>query len=67
MEFRPLFIGILTLLVLLAGMEQKASAYADPGSGTLILQMLAAAFVSGVFYVRKFTNWFRPRKKDPND
>ena len=55
------------LLILLAGSEREASAYTDPGSGALILQMLAAGFVSAIFYVRKFTNWFRPKKKDPTD
>jgi hypothetical protein len=55
------------LLVLLAGSEREASAYTDPGSGALILQMLAAGFVSAIFYVRKFTNWFKPKKKDPTD
>ncbi len=55
------------LLILLAGSEREASAYTDPGTGALILQMLAAGFVSAIFYVRKFTNWFKPKKKDPND
>jgi hypothetical protein len=59
--------GLPVLLVLLAGAEREASAYTDPGTGALILQMLAAGFVSAIFYVRKFTNWFKPKKKDPND
>jgi hypothetical protein len=59
--------GLPILLVLLAGAEREASAYTDPGTGALILQMLAAGFVSAIFYVRRFTNWFKPKKKDPND
>ena len=59
--------GLPLLLILLAGSEREASAYTDPGTGALILQMLAAGFVSAIFYVRKFTNWFKPKKKDPND
>ena len=59
--------GLPILLILLAGSEREASAYTDPGTGALILQMLAAGFVSAIFYVRKFTNWFKPKKKDPND
>jgi hypothetical protein len=59
--------GLPVLLILLAGSEREASAYTDPGTGALILQMLAAGFVSAIFYVRKFTNWFKPKKKDPND
>jgi hypothetical protein len=64
---RSTFIALPVLLVLLAGSEREASAYTDPGSGALILQMLAAGFVSAIFYVRKFTNWFKPKKKDPTD
>ena len=59
--------GLPILLILLAGSEREASAYTDPGTGALILQMLAAGFVSAIFYVRKFTSWFKPKKKDPND
>lgn len=40
--------------------------YADPGSGILIYQMLAAAFVGALFYVRRLFNFlkFRARKRD---
>jgi hypothetical protein len=62
---RGSLLGLPILLVLLAGSEREASAYTDPGTGALILQMLAAGFVSAIFYVKKFTNWFKPKKKDP--
>lgn len=49
------------VLLLLAG-EREASAYTDPGSGALIWQMLMAGFVGGLFYVRRFTAWFRGKR-----
>jgi hypothetical protein len=36
-----------------------AHAYIDPGSGTLLLQMLAASIVGALFYFRAFTTWVR--------
>jgi len=54
---------ILFLLVLISfGTERAANAYADPGSGMLIWQMLLAAIAGGLFYVRRFTSWFKNRK-----
>jgi hypothetical protein len=41
------------VLVLLVGFEQQAHAYTDPGTGALIFQVLGAAFVGGLFYVRR--------------
>ena len=42
--------------------------YTDPGTGTLILQLLAAAFLGLVFYFRYFTkrvkNYFSRDKTD---
>ena len=32
---------------------RKASAYVDPGSGAMIWQILAAAFLGALFYFRK--------------
>ena len=45
--------------------------YTDPGTGALILQLLAAAFIGSMFYLRKFKgtvfDWkdrvFKGRKK----
>jgi hypothetical protein len=54
-------------LMLLAGVaafcERPASAYADPGAGTLIWQMAMAGLVGGLFYLRKALVWLR--RKDP--
>jgi hypothetical protein len=51
-------IALLVIIWLLCT-EQSALAYTDPGSGTLILQMLSAGVVSGLFYIRRFTKWIR--------
>jgi hypothetical protein len=45
--------------------------YTDPGTGTLILQLLIAAFFGAFFYIRFFTRrarsfFFRQRKPDAN-
>lgn len=45
--------------------------YTDPGTGTLILQLLIAAFFGALFYIRFFTRrarsfFFRQRKPDAN-
>jgi hypothetical protein len=53
------------LLILLLGCEQQVAAYTDPGTGALIWQMLAAAFVGLLFYVRRFTGWFGRKKREP--
>lgn len=55
------------VLALLLASEKEARAYADPGSGTLIWQLFAAGFVGLLFYVRKFTSWFKGRKRDEKD
>jgi hypothetical protein len=52
------------VLGLLFVARREASAYTDPGTGTLIWQMLAAGFVGLMFYLRRFTTWFKARKKD---
>lgn len=50
-------------LVLLLGlmMEREAKAYTDPGSGILLWQVIASAFVAGLFYVRRIIDWIRKR------
>jgi hypothetical protein len=42
--------------------EREARAYADPGSGALIWQMLVAGLVGVSFYFRRITAWFKNRK-----
>ncbi len=55
------------LFFLLACCEREARAYTDPGTGALIWQTAAAAFVGLMFYFRKLTMWFKARKKEPKD
>jgi hypothetical protein len=60
------------LLLLLAFMliaESRVFAYTDPGSGTMLLQLLAAFLVGLLFYLRRITAWVRGlvRAKHPDD
>ena len=55
----------LVLLELLAGMvlvlcltERPVMAYADPGSGAVLLQLFFAAIVSIGFQFRRLRSWF---------
>ncbi len=63
--------SLYTLLLVIAlgiAVEQPAAAYTDPGSGALILQMVGAALVGGLFYFRKFLSFFRrDRSRSGND
>ena len=58
------FLSVGVLLLLLICAERPAQAYADPGSGAMLVQILAAAFVGASFYMRKLVRWFRPKGKD---
>lgn len=40
-------------------------AYIDPGSGTLLFQMVAAAFVGLFFYIKKIRTWFLDLFRSP--
>ncbi len=60
---RLLFPGALILLLLAS--ERDLKAYTDPGSGALLWQVLVAGLVGALFYIRKFTAFFRKKfKKD---
>ena len=60
--------SLLALVILSFGTEQRLAAYADPGSGAMIWQILVAGFVGTMFYWRKVTGWIRGnRKKDSAD
>jgi hypothetical protein len=50
------------ILVFLIATQVRVQAYTDPGSGSLILQMLLAASFGALFYVRRFVNWLRGLK-----
>jgi len=51
------------LLCLLFLLEQPVYAYIDPGAGSLMWQLVVAAFVGLLFYWRKFWSFFRIRRK----
>ena len=55
----------LVLLVLL--IERPAAAYTDPGTGTLIWQILVAGLVGVSFYFRKITSVLKRRKQNRQD
>ena len=42
--------------------QTQVYAYTDPGSGTLIWQMLLAASFGIMFYLRRIVGWFRRLK-----
>ncbi len=52
-------------LVTIASFQRNALAYTDPGTGALIWQMLAAAFVGAAFYFRRFMTWIKGKKSNP--
>jgi len=49
----------LSIALLLMATPQPAHAYVDPGSGAMIWQILAAAVIGSLFYVRKVFKWVR--------
>ena len=48
-----IFVGVLVVA------QTPVHAYTDPGSGTLIWQMLLAASFGILFYLRRMMRWFR--------
>lgn len=53
---------ILACMAVLIITENKAYAYTDPGTGTLIWQGLLAAFFGAIFYIKKIINLFKRKK-----
>jgi hypothetical protein len=51
------------LLALLLAVPSKAFGYVDPGSGSFIYQAVYAAFIGGIFYLRKFLTRIFKRDK----
>ncbi len=51
--------GLLLLVALLLATPQPAHGYVDPGSGAMIWQVLAAAVIGSLFYVRRVFSWVR--------
>ena len=53
---------ILALVFLAVLVEKPAFAYSDPGSGTLLWQVMVSGFVGVLFYLRRFAAFWK--KKD---
>ena len=52
------FFKIFLICLLIVG-ERTAHAYTDPGSGTLLFQLLLAASFGIMFYLRRIVAWTR--------
>ena len=61
-RFRNAVKVLFLVAVAMFATEREVRAYADPGSGALIWQMLAGVFVGIGFYFRRITSWFKKRK-----
>jgi hypothetical protein len=62
MPRRPLS-TILLAILLLVFFEREARAYADPGSGALLWQILVAGFMGALFYARRVFGWIRGKSR----
>jgi hypothetical protein len=49
----------MSVIALLVFLERPVHAYADPGSGALLWQILVAGAVGALFYLRKAMDWLR--------
>ena len=53
---------LVLFIVLLIATQSRVYAYTDPGSGTLLWQMLIAGSVGVMFYFRRLVSWARRLK-----
>ena len=51
------------LLLLFFLLEQPVNAYVDPGAGSLLWQIVVAAVVGTLFYVRRLVGWLARKRK----
>jgi hypothetical protein len=68
--FRLLFIvlGVFQVIALLFASEKQAYAYADPGSGLLLIQIVGTTVASALFIVRaRLRKLFRMDKNKATD
>ena len=57
--------SVLATVALLVAVVHPAYGYTDPGTGLLLWQVIGAAFVGSLFYVKRFLGWLGlGRKKD---
>ncbi len=54
----------LVCATLLCATEAKAQSYTDPGSGSLLFQLLLATFFGALFYLHKLILWIKGKTKD---
>ena len=60
---QALVLAVIFPLALLLALPSKAYGYVDPGSGSFIYQAIYAAFIGGIFYLRRFLNRIFKRNK----
>jgi hypothetical protein len=53
---------LLYIALVMFATERQASANADPGTGALLWQMLAASLIGVAFSYRRITGWYKNRK-----
>lgn len=53
----------LSLLILVMAAPRPAAAYVDPGSGSMIWQLAAAAVFGALFRIKRVASWLRARRK----
>ena len=51
----------MTLALLIMAVPQKANATVDQGTGSMVWQMMAAALIGSLFYLRRVGGWVRGR------
>src|ERR1700759_4660506 len=52
-------VGLVSLLLIILAVPVAAKAYVDPGTGSMVWQMTAAAVIGSLFYAKRLTVWFR--------
>jgi hypothetical protein len=52
-------IRLIPLLALLMAVPRPAHAYVDPGTGTMLWQIAAAALLGSIFYLKRAATWTR--------
>ncbi len=63
--------SLFALLCLLMAMPKPAHAYVDPGTGAMLWQIVAAALLGSLFYVKRALAWVKrlfgagPREQPP--
>ena len=52
------------LALALIGLSQQLYGYTDPGSGTLLIQLISAMALGGLFYLHKLVRFFRGKRDE---